>query len=105
MTNDSFDRDLDGTIVFSMSELVGTHLSMCGYEKKKFFDSALKINTHDIALLSVMFGKFLKIIISHFKWCHFVQNGRFTRQNQRQNGKIRKFTPCYGTLKFLHNSI
>lgn len=33
---------------------------------------------HDIALLMVRFGQFLKVVILHFKWYLFDQKGRFT---------------------------
>ena len=35
----------------------------------------------DIALWSVRFGEYLKVVISLLKWYHLVQNGRFSGQN------------------------
>ena len=55
---------------------------------------------YDIELLLVRFGKKLKIVFSHFKWYHLVQNDRFTHEHYLQNEDIRKFRLCYGALKF-----
>ena len=61
------------------------------YSIKKFFFNfylTTKINTHDIALASVRFGKTINIVFSHFKLYQFVHNGRF---NTKSNVKFTKF--------------
>ena len=65
--------------MFSVFELIWNRLNILEI-RKKFFDP-LKIIMHDIALWSVMFGKFLKVVILLFKYFHLVQNGRFSGQD------------------------
>ena len=43
---------------------------------------------HDIALMLVRFGKFLKTVILHFKYDHLVQNGRFSGKNNFKSAKF-----------------
>ena len=63
-----FYRVFNGATVFSISYLV--HLQIFKIKEKNILTP--KISMHDIALVSVMFGQFLKVVILHFKQCHLV---------------------------------
>ena len=71
-------RVFNSAIVLRRFELVEIHLI---YEIEKKRCLAPEINTYDIAIMLVKFGKFSLIVFPLLKWYYIVRNGRFSGQN------------------------